>query len=70
MSWFQKNRSNRVDPEHLTRKAHESLLKTSEQQPRVNLVSSWLIWRTGDNGFGGDFEFTLIPKSIRTKGTQ
>jgi len=70
MSWYKKKRSNKVDPEHLIRKAEESLKKTSERQSHVNFISSWLVWRTNENGFGGDFEFTLIPKNLEPRESQ
>jgi len=61
--WFQK-RSPRVDPEALERQAEESLKETRGQQARVNALTSYLELRKGQNGFGEDFDITiLVPRS-------
>lgn len=57
-----KRRPPKVDPEELMRKAEDSIAHVEGQQDHVNALTSYLIWRTGDNGFGQDFEYTLRPK--------
>lgn len=74
MSWYKKKRSNKVDPNELLKKAEHSLATTEEQQPRVSFLTNWLHKRNGKNGFGDDFEWSLIPKENQTnlepKGAQ
>ena len=52
----------RVDPNEILRLAEESITETREKQPHVNALTSYLNNRTGQNGFGEDFEITLIPR--------
>lgn len=59
--WFNKKKP-RVDPDELGRKADESLHKTRSQQAHVNAITSYLGRRSGQNGFGEDFEITLNPR--------
>jgi hypothetical protein len=70
MHFFKKKRSNKVDPDHLSRKAEASLSSTKARQQHVNLISSWLIWRTEENGFGGDFDFTISPQKLTPRESQ
>jgi len=58
-NWFSR-RSPRVDPDELARKAEESLQETQKQQDHVNALTSYLERRKGQNGFGDDFEITLL----------
>lgn len=58
-NWFRK-RSPRVDPQELARKAEESLKETQSQQDHVNALTSYLEKRKGQNGFGEDFEISLL----------
>ncbi len=56
-------------PKTRTKDVHESV-KTAEmilnsQQKHVTAVSSWLERRKNQNGFGEDFEFTLIPRGSK-----
>ena len=60
--WFSK-RTPRVDPDEMNRVAEESLAETREKQSHVNALTSYLSERKGQNGFGEDFEITLIPRS-------
>lgn len=60
--WLRR-RQPRVDPEELARTAEESLNETRSQQAHVNALTSYLNNRTGQNGFGEDFEITLTPRS-------
>ena len=60
--WFSK-RAPRVDPDEMKRVAEESLAETREKQQHVNALTSYLENRKGQNGFGEDFEITLIPRS-------
>lgn len=55
-------RKSRVDPVELAEAAEESLKETRNQQAHVNALTSYLNNRTGQNGFGEDFEITLIPR--------
>lgn len=64
MKWFMRHPT-RVDPEQLSAQADKSLQETSERQPHVNALSSWLASRKDQNGFGEDFEFTLIPRGAK-----
>lgn len=59
--WLGKRKA-RVDPEELNRLAEESLAETRGQQAHVNALTSYLNVRTGQNGFGEDFEITLNPR--------
>ena len=61
LKWFSK-RAPRVDPDELNRVAEESLEETRGQQAHVNALTSYLGTRKDQNGFGEDFEFTLIPR--------
>lgn len=60
--WFSK-RKPRIDPDEMTQMAEESLAETRERQAHVNAITSYLDRRQGQNGFGEDFEITLIPRS-------
>ena len=60
--WLRK-RAPRIDPDELSRTAEESLEETRSQQAHVNALTSFLENRKGQNGFGEDFEITLIPRS-------
>lgn len=60
-SWLHKKKQ-RVDPEQLSARADEVLQQIQNQQPRVNVITSFLNRRTLENGFGTDFEYTLRPK--------
>lgn len=74
MSWYKKKRSNKIDPNELLKKAEHSLATTEDQQPRVNFLTTWLRGRKDSNGFGDDFEWSLIPKenkpNLEPKGAQ
>jgi len=54
----------RVDPEDLNKQTEEINATLKREGPRMNAIASYLEWRTGKNGFGTDFEFTLRPKEI------
>ena len=61
--WFRR-RPPRVDPDKLLKKAEESLEETRNQQEHVNALASYLDRRKGQNGFGEDFDITiLVPRS-------
>lgn len=61
-NWF-KRRKPRVDPDELARQAEESLYETQINQPHVNALTSYLDRRKGQNGFGEDFDITiLVPR--------
>lgn len=60
-TWLKK-RKPRVDPDVMSRVAEDSLAETQSQQAHVNALTSYLNNRTGQNGFGEDFEITLIPR--------
>ena len=64
MKWFRKH-PNRVDPEQLSAQAEKSIQETTERQPHVNALTNWLSSRKDQNGFGEDFEFTLIPRGAK-----
>lgn len=59
---FFKKKKSRIDPDELNREAQESLAETKSNQTQVNAVTAWLIKRSNQNGFGEDFEISLIPK--------
>lgn len=59
-----RKRSERVDPAELARTAEISLSETRTRQKHVNALTSYLNNRTGQNGFGEDFEITLIPRRV------
>lgn len=60
--WFSR-RPPRVDPDELLKKAEESLEETQNQQEHVNALTSYLERRKGQNGFGEDFDITiLVPR--------
>ena len=60
--WFSK-RKPRIDPDEMARVAEESLAESRGRQVQVNAITSYLDRRQGQNGFGEDFEITLIPRS-------
>ena len=62
LKWLRKNTDDRVDPEELKRLAEESLEETKAQQAHVNVITSYLNQRKNQNGFGEDFEITLLPR--------
>ena len=64
MILFRKKRY-RLDPEAMARQAQASLDRTARQQVKVNNLTAWLNRRNAQNGFGEDFEVTLIPKEAR-----
>lgn len=59
--WLNK-RKPRVDPDAMSQVAEKSLAETQSQQAHVNALTSFLETRKGQNGFGEDFEITLIPR--------
>lgn len=63
-NWFSKHPA-RIDPDELERKATDSLAKVQSQQPRVNALTSYLAERKDRNGFGNDFEITLLTPRPR-----
>lgn len=64
MSWIKKlkKRKSEIDTDALMLKAEASIAKTQAQQPRVNRITQYLEHRNNQNGFGEDFEISLIPK--------
>lgn len=64
MSWLRKKGSTRVDPDKLNQQAEEAIRITSDQQERVNTLTSYLNNRKNQNGFGEDFEYTLRPRGV------
>lgn len=60
-----RRREPRVDTDAILLQAEESIKKTEEQAPHVNALTTWLNNRNGKNGFGEDFEISLIPKDAR-----
>lgn len=64
MRWG-KNRRDRIDPDELSRKADNSLRETRSKQGHVNMLTGWLKGRENQNGFGEDFEISLIPKEAK-----
>jgi hypothetical protein len=65
--WFSKvvKRSSKVDPDRLERNAEESINRTKKNQPLVDNLTSFLKARELKNGFGEDFEITLVPKEAK-----
>lgn len=62
MMWRKKPR---VDPREAIRLAEEASEQIRNQQPHVDALNGWLERRKNINGFGQDFELTLIPKGNR-----
>lgn len=62
MMWRKKSR---VDPREAIRLAEEASEQIRSQQPHVDALNGWLERRKNINGFGQDFELTLIPKGTR-----
>lgn len=60
MMWFR--RKPRVDTAAAERQADAAVQRITDQQPRVDALTSWLERRKNQNGFGDDFEYTLRPK--------
>lgn len=60
MKFFRK-REPLVDTDQLERQAEDSLQLVKKQQPHVNMLTTWLNNRKGENGLGEDFEITLRP---------
>lgn len=58
-------RSSTVDPDQLDRQADESMRLVEQQRDHVNALTGWLERRKNQNGFGTDFEYSLIPKESR-----
>lgn len=58
-------KKNRIDPLELTRQAEAASEQIRSQQPHVDALNGWLERRKNINGFGQDFELTLIPKGNR-----
>lgn len=63
--WLKKDNSNRIDPDELLQKAEESIRITRAQQSKVNIITSYLQRRDGQNGFGEDFQFTFHVKGAK-----
>lgn len=62
LRWFSR-KPPRVDADKLLEIAEESLVETEKQQEHVNALTSYLERRKGQNGFGEDFEITiLVPR--------
>lgn len=45
--------------------AYAAEKQLQKQETHVNMLTSWLTNRKDQNGFGEDFEFTLIPRRAR-----
>lgn len=60
-----RRREPRIDTDAIMLQAEASIKKTEEQAPHVNALTTWLNNRNGKNGFGEDFEISLIPKDAR-----
>lgn len=65
--WLAKLRKSNpsVDPAELARTAEISLRETRKRQGLVDALTSYLDNRSGQNGFGEDFEITLVPSGGR-----
>lgn len=59
---FFKRRRPKVDTAALAQKAATSLEKTKGQQEHVNKLTAYLINRNSENGFGEDFDVTVVPR--------
>lgn len=63
MRWFKrKPKDERVDPDAGIRLAEATQRRVTMNQPFVNHLSNYAIYRKGKNGFGEDVEFTFRPK--------
>ena len=54
----------KVDPDELNRQTAEVNAFIDEQSPKMSAVAKWLINRSGQNGFGEDFDITCYPREI------
>lgn len=54
----------RVDPHEMKRIAEQSLKESTANQPIINRLTSWLNTRNEENGFGRDFDVTVIAKEV------
>ena len=52
----------RVDPTELDKQTDAVNAVLKNEGPRMNAIASYLERRKDQNGFGSDFEFTLLPK--------
>lgn len=62
MIWRKKAR---IDPLEVARMAEKASEQIRSQQPHVDALNGWLERRKNVNGFGDDFEYSLIPKGTR-----
>lgn len=58
------HRNQRVDPTELNKQTDEVNATLKREGPRMNAIASYLEKRTNQNGFGEDFELTLIPREL------
>lgn len=63
MSWRRKKSA--TDAEAISAQADAATEKLRTQQPRVNALANYLDRRKESNGFGDDFEWSLIPKESK-----
>lgn len=57
-------RDQRVDPTELDKQTDAVNATLKRDGPRMNAIASYLLKRADQNGFGDDFELTLIPKEL------
>lgn len=66
---IQKTEKEKYPPRSTNKKirisAYAAEKQLQKQEPRVNMITNWLNTRHRQNGFGEDFELTLIPRRAR-----
>lgn len=60
-----RKRTPRLDPVELAAQADQAVEQLRAQQPHVTAITEYLKRRKKTNGFGRDFEWTLVPKGGR-----
>jgi hypothetical protein len=63
MMWRRKK--SRTDPDAISAQADAATEQLRTQQAQVNALTEYLDRRKATNGFGDDFEWSLIPKESR-----
>lgn len=62
---FFSRRTPKVDPAELDKQTEFVLEKLHREGPHMNAVAAYLERRKNQNGFGDDFEYSLIPKEAK-----
>lgn len=60
-----RNRKSKPKVRDIRATAEAAAEQLKAQEPKVTFISRWLAWRTNENGFGEDFDITIVPKGAR-----